>query len=118
FSAENKPNKSNFPDVDTLIFQREHDNNNLYSDASHTFVMPVTEDPFFFHLAMVEPANDFFVRDWTEAGGHDPGLEPSTHPVFYTSSDVWNELTNASGSPAVNDGPPHADPVPGENFAF
>ena len=80
--------------------------------------IPKSVDPFFFHIAMVDPVNDFFVRDWTDASGHDPGLEPSTHPVFYTSSDVWNRLTNDSGSPLNAAAPPHDNPQPGENFAF
>lgn len=99
FSADNEPAKANFPDVDTLVFLREHDNSNLFGDAAHTFVVPASVDPFFFHIAMMTPDNDFFVRDWTEGGNHDPGLEPSTHSIFYTSSDVWNALTNVSGSP-------------------
>jgi hypothetical protein len=118
FSADNAPDKSNFPDVNTLIFQREHDAHTLYEDASHTFPVQGSVDPFLFHIATVTPDNDFFVRDWTDGSGHDPGLEPSTHPVFYTSSDVWNELTNVSGSPATASAPVHADPQPGTNFAF
>jgi len=118
FSADNSPDQSNFPNVNKLIFQREHDAHSLYADVSHTFTVQATVDPFFFHIAMVTPDNDFFVRDWTDGSGHDPGLEPSTHPVFYTSSDVWNEPTNVSGSPAKTSAPMHADPQPGPNFAF
>ncbi len=118
FSAMNDPAAINFPDVDTVIFQREHDATKLYKDSSHTFTMPPSIDPFFFHVEMVTPDNDFFVRDWTDAASHDPGLEPSSKPVFYETSDVWNRLDNASGVPATNAEPPHADPQPGQNFAF
>jgi len=118
FSADNNPNKSNFPNVTKLMFQRESDANSLYSDATHKFTVQTSVDPFFFHIAMVAPENDFFVRDWTDGSGHDPGLEPSTHSVFYTVSDVWNELANVSGSPATTSAPAHTDPQPGPNFAF
>jgi hypothetical protein len=118
FSADNAPDKSNFPDVSTLIFQREHDAHTLYEDATHTFPVLSSVDPFLFHIATVTPDNDFFVRDWTDGTGHDPGLEPSTHPVFYTASDVWNKLADASGSPAKASAPAHDDPQPGPNFAF
>jgi len=118
FSADNSPSKSNFPAANTLIFQRENKSGTLYADASHTFTVQTSVDPFFFHIAMVAPENDFFVRDWNDGSGHDPGLEPSTHSVFYTVSDVWNELTNASGSPTATSAPAHADPQPGPNFAF
>ncbi len=50
-------------------------------------------------------APDFFVRDWTNGPGvtqHDGGVEPSTNPVFYASSDVWNQVTNTPYAP-VND---------------
>ena len=115
FSAENSPAASHFPDVDNLIIQRQHSGDSLQS--GNGFALK-SVDPFFFHIAMVEPVDDFFVRDWTEPGGHDKGQEPSTHPIFYTSSDVWNRLTNDSGSPGNAGAPPHADPQPGENFAF
>ncbi|HEV7504434.1 MAG TPA: hypothetical protein VGS07_05960 [Thermoanaerobaculia bacterium] len=118
FSADNAPDKSNFPNVDKLVFQREHDAHALYPDSNHTFPVGRSVDSFFFHLAMVTPDNDFFVRDWTDGSGHDLGLEPSTHPVFYTSSDVWNELTNVSGSPSAANAPVPSDPQPGANFAF
>jgi hypothetical protein len=118
FSANNAVEKSNFPDVNNLVFQREHDAHNLYTNTSHTSTVPKSVDPFFFQIAMVSPENDFFVRDWTDASGHDQGQEPSTHPVFYTASDVWNEITNVSGSPAAGSEPPHANPQPGQNFAF
>jgi hypothetical protein len=35
---------------------------------------------------------NFYVRDWTASStSHDMGQEPSTNPVFYTTSDVWNK---------------------------
>ena len=118
FSAANDPDKANFPDVDDVVFQRENDTHDLFTDSSHTSKVPVSIDPFFFHVEMVKPENDFFARDWTEAGSHDPGLEPSSHSVFYKTSDVWNRADNVSGSPATSAAPSHVDPQPGQNFAF
>lgn len=118
FSADNSPEKSAFPDAHSVVFQREHDAHTLYGDSSHTGTVQTSVDPFYFHVATVNPENDFFVRDWTDSTGHDPGDEPSTHAFFATTSDVWNELTNVSGSPASASAPPHADPVDGQNFAF
>jgi hypothetical protein len=62
---------------------------------------------------------DFFVRDWTNsATNHDTGSEPSTNPVFYETSDVWNQSTTTPEAP-VNDwvlgDPPDRG---GSNFAF
>ncbi|MEP7011863.1 MAG: hypothetical protein ABJC13_16185 [Acidobacteriota bacterium] len=118
FSAINNPSPMGFPDVDDLIFQREHDAQKLYKTAAHDFSIPFSIDPFFFHVEMVKPENDFFARDWTEAGSHDPGLEPSSHSVFYKTSDVWNRDVNVSGSPATTAAPSHINPQPGQNFAF
>ncbi len=118
FSADNAPSKSFFPDVTKLVFQRQNNAGTLYADSTHMSTVQTSVDPFFFHIAMVAPENDFFVRDWTDGSGHDLGQEPSTHSVFYTVSDVWNELTNVSGSPATTSAPAHADPQPGPNFAF
>jgi hypothetical protein len=116
FSAANNPNPAFFPEVDDLIFQREHDANGMLSGGKF---VPASIDPFFFHIETVTPDNDFFVRDWTDAApNHDPGLEPSTHSVFYKTSDVWNRADNVSGSPASSAAPPHVDPQPGTNFAF
>ncbi len=117
FSADNSPESAAFPAASKVVFQREHDAHTLY-DTTHTSSVQTSVDPFFFHVATVNPENDFFVRDWTDSTGHDLGDEPSTHPVFVYTSDVWNELTNASGSPATGSAPPHTDPVDGQNFAF
>ncbi|HXU33044.1 MAG TPA: hypothetical protein VN851_20955, partial [Thermoanaerobaculia bacterium] len=118
FTALNDPAPSKFPDVEDLVFQRFHDNVKIYKDAAKTFSIPFSIDPFFFRVQMVTPDNDFFARDWTDAGSHDPGLEPSSHSVFYKTSDVWNRADNTSGNPAGSDAPPHVDPQPGQNFAF
>lgn len=119
FSALNDPDPTKFPDVDNLVIQRAHDNDKLYKDNTLSSALAFFSiDPFFFRIEMTSPDNDFFVRDWTDPGAKDSGLEPSTHPIFYETSDVWNRADNASGSPAAAAAPPHVDPQPGQNFAF
>ena len=59
------------------------------------------------------------MRDWTDSAAvHDTGLEPSTHPVFYATSDVWNQRSNVAPS-FVSDQPQNEDPQnDATNFAF
>jgi len=63
--------------------------------------------------------SDFYVRDWTNtAADHDTGLEPSTNPVFYATSDVWNQRSNVAPN-FINDQPQNEDPQNNAtNFAF
>lgn len=79
-------------------------------------------DPFFFRTTEVDPATDFYVRDWTDdATTHDRGQEPSVRNVFYHTSDVWNVRTNDPLAFDANDRPQVQDPQPvaaGHNFAF
>jgi hypothetical protein len=63
--------------------------------------------------------SDFFVRDWTvSATNHDGGAQPSTNPVFWATSDVWNQNVTAPEA-FINDwvlgDPPSRS---GSNFAF
>src|SRR6185503_16136210 len=92
----------------------------LFADAAHTLQVPVSIDPFFVHVKDLPDDDEFYVRDWTGGGQHDQGQEPSTHPVFYTASDVWNRLTDAPGGFAgdapVNELPQEA--ANGLNYAF
>ena len=78
-------------------------------------------DPFFFKVTAIEApgASDYYVRDWTDSAAvHDTGLEPSTDPVFYATSDVWNQRSNAAPS-FVADQPQNQDPQnDAGNFAF
>src|SRR5207249_10223444 len=79
-------------------------------------------DPIFVRETSVQPADDFYVRDWTtDATHHDAGQEPSTNPSFFSTSDVWNRRENTVG-PLTNDQPPEQrDPreaSAGSNFAF
>ncbi len=69
--------------------------------------------------------DDFFVRDWTvSATDRDLGPEPSTNPVFWTASDVWNRATDSAGGPPFPNDTPVTDLVqvgtmtPVTNYAF
>ena len=71
------------------------------------------------YTVVTDLPSDFFVRDWTiNAGDHDTGIEPSTNPVFYETSDIWNQVSNTPYSPVsdwvLGDAPVRS----GSNFAF
>ena len=60
------------------------------------------------------------MRDWTAApSAFDDGSQPSTNPVYWTTSDVWNQSTNVASAPGP-DGYVRGDPASrtGSNFAF
>nr|MDP9122264.1 glycoside hydrolase [Acidobacteriota bacterium] len=123
FSADNTPDMALFPSG--VSYQREVNfaQHVLYDGPSHTFghEVQVSIDPFFFHVSETTPDQDFFVRDWTDATSHDPGLEPSTHSIFYTTSDVWNRVENLAGALSTPSAPQHEDPqdaMGGQNYAF
>jgi hypothetical protein len=120
FSASNTPDLSNFPQG--AVYQRNHDfaAKKLFAIDGVTIVEP-SIDPFFFKVTAIDTASgsDFFVRDWTDSAAvHDTGLEPSTNPVFYATSDVWNQRTNVAPT-FLNDQPQNQDPQNNAtNFAF
>jgi hypothetical protein len=64
--------------------------------------------------------SDFYVRDWTATPAFfDDGTQPSTNPIYWTTSDVWNQSTNVANAPGpdgyvLGDAPNRA----GSNFAF
>lgn len=121
FSANNTPDSANFPSG--VAYQRNADwaTNNLRNFAN-TANVNVSIDPFYFIVQQIPDDEDFYVRDWTDnLTTFDTGLEPSTHPVFYTTSDVWNRRSNAAGVFNANDQPQSQDPqiaTLGNNFAF
>jgi hypothetical protein len=120
FSANNTPDPANFPQG--VTYQRNHDfaAKKLFALDGVT-VVPPSIDPFFFKVTEIDPTSgsDFYVRDWTDSAVvHDTGLEPSTHPVFYAFSDVWNQRTNVAPT-FVSDQPQNQDPQnDATNFAF
>jgi hypothetical protein len=96
FSANNTPNLANFPSG--VNYQRNVNmaTATLLGNDGVTTV-PVSIDPFFFSYTTVDPSADFYVRDWTASPvSFDTGVEPSTNPVFYTTSDVWNQQSNVA----------------------
>jgi hypothetical protein len=123
FSAENRPDLANFPQG--VTYQRNHDfTTNKLLDLDNVTEVATSIDPFFFKVTEVPAAADFYVRDWTDsATSGDNGQEPSTHAVFYETSDVWNRQSNAPGAFNANDQPVNEDPQNGvgplgNNFAF
>jgi len=121
FSANNTPDPANF--APGVVFQRNHD------FTAHTLTdlagrpVAVSVDPFFFRVSGVAAVDDFFVRDWSDSPTvHDEGQEPSSNPVFFANSDVWNRRDNTAGAfDAASDRPAHEDPQEagiGNNFAF
>ena len=120
FSASNVPDLANFPQG--VTYQRNHDfvAKKLFALDGVTVVAP-SIDPFFFKVTAIDGpgASDYYVRDWTDSATvHDTGLEPSTHPVFYATSDVWNQRSNATPT-FVADQPQNQDPQnDAGNFAF
>lgn len=122
FSANNTPDTANFPSG--ITYQRNADwTVHQLRNLTNTANVNVSIDPFFFKVTGVAAADDFYVRDWTDSPtSGDTGLEPSTHPVFYTTSDVWNRRGTLPGS-FPNDQPDN-EPAGngagniGDNWAF
>lgn len=121
FSANNTPDLANFPNG--VTYQRNADwVSHVLKDLSNNPV-PASIDPFFFKVTGVAAADDFYVRDWTDnPTSGDTGLEPSTHAVFYATSDVWNRRGTLVG-PFPNDQPSNEDAGNGagnlgDNWAF
>ena len=122
FSASNYPDTNNF--YSGVQYQRYVDwsSHKLYADAGHTVPVTASVDPFFFHITELQPYQDFYVRDWTDSmSSHDNGEEPSTNGNWWTTSDVWNRLSNTTGAFNANDQPNQEnaqDATSGHNYAF
>jgi hypothetical protein len=84
----------------------------------------LSQNPSEMPSANQNPPVDYYVRDWTDSPtSGDTGLQPSTHPQFYTTSDVWNRQSNTPGGFNANNQPQNEDPKnglgsAGDNFAF
>ncbi len=99
FSGNNTPNNTNFPSGVTYQRFANFGTNQLFADAALTVPVGVSIDPFFFHVSALAAGDDFYVRDWTDSPtSGDTGVEPSTHAVFYATSDVWNRRGTLPGS--------------------
>ncbi|WP_262060961.1 sialidase family protein [Streptomyces sp. STR69] len=98
FCGYNQPITANFPAG--VTYQRNVDwagQRLLANDNTTTVTASV--DPFFVHWQPVALSDDYYVRDWTDnPTSGDNGVEPSTHPVFYATSDVWNRRGTLPGS--------------------
>lgn len=120
FSANNSPNNANFPNGVTYQRNANFGSNTLTNGVGGSVAVSI--DPFFFSAVNVVENRDFYVRDWTDsATDNDTGLEPSTDPVFYNTSDVWNRRSDAAGGFTASDRPSSQDPqfaAAGSNFAF
>jgi hypothetical protein len=123
FSGWNRPQSNWFPNGVTYQRFASFTTNKLYADAAMTVIVPPSIDPFFFKVTELAAADDFYVRDWTaDPLTGDTGLEPSTNPVFYATSDVWNRRGTLPGS-FLNDQPENEDAGNGlgnigDNWAF
>ncbi|MFQ5824967.1 MAG: hypothetical protein ACE5JB_13005 [bacterium] len=121
FSANNTPNNANFPQGVTYQRNANFTTNTLLA-LDNTTTVNISIDPFFFRVTELAEESDFYIRDWTDSPtSRDTGLEPSTKPAFYTTSDVWNRRSNAPAAFNANDQPQSQDPqisTLGNNFAF
>jgi len=123
FSANNTPDNANFPNGVTYQRNANFGTQTLLANDGTTPVA-VSIDPFFVRFVEVEADDDFYVRDWTDSPtSGDNGVEPSTHPAFYLTSDVWNRRQNKPGPFNANDQPTNEYPKmgpanAGRNFGF
>jgi hypothetical protein len=123
FSANNTPNNANFPNGVTYQRNADFGTQTLFANDGTTPVA-VSIDPFFVKFTDVAADADFYVRDWTDSPtSGDNGVEPSTHPVFYLTSDVWNRRKKQPGPFNANDQPTNEYPKmgpgnSGRNFGF
>ncbi len=76
---------------------------NIWASGTAPVSLPPASNNNIHAYTTVTPLDpDLFVRDWTTGSGvtqHDGGVEPSTNPDFYSSSDVWNQTTTTPYPP-------------------
>jgi hypothetical protein len=127
FSASNYPDPANFYTGAATVYQRYADfaSHTLYADAAKTTPVPVSIDPFYYVVTEEEEGMDFYVRDWTDSPmSGDTGVEPSTHPDFFSFSDVWNQQDATAYAPDPTTDRVLGDPAAygagnaGHNYAF
>ena len=123
FSTSNRPVLANFPLGVTFQRNANFGSQTLFAPDGMTPV-PVSIDPFFFELTELAREQDVYVADWTDSATlFDRGVEPSTEPVFYNRSDVWNRHANAPGAfdganRPQNELPKNGPGIHGRNFSF
>ena len=122
FCGFNQPVAANFPNGITYLRNADFPNQRLLGNDGVT-VRASSIDPFYVFFSDVVPADDVFVRDWTDSPtSFDTGVEPSIRPAFWATPDVWNRRGTAPGTFA-NDQPanePAGNGVGnvGDNWAF
>ncbi len=121
FCANNTADKANFPQDVTYQRNANFTTHQLLG-VDNTTPVDISIDPFFFKAAGTTGTSDFYVRDWTDSPtSGDDGAQPSTNPVFYATSDVWNRRSDNPGGFNASDQPQNENPQPftlGDNFAF
>jgi hypothetical protein len=122
FCGFNQPVAANFPNGVTYLRNADFPNQRLLGNDG-VAVRAASIDPFYVFFSDVAPADDVFVRDWTDsATSFDTGVEPSIRPAFWATPDVWNRRGTAPGT-FTNDQPPN-EPAGngtgnvGDNWAF
>jgi hypothetical protein len=122
FCGFNQPTLANFPNGVTYLRNADFPNQRLLGNDGVT-VRPASIDPFYVFFSDVAPADDVFVRDWTDSPtSFDTGVEPSIRPAFWATPDVWNRRGTSPGT-FTNDQPPN-EPAGngtgnvGDNWAF
>jgi hypothetical protein len=124
FAAFNTANNANFPNAVTYLRYANFTLHQLYADAGQTMPVADSIDPFFFHITEMTADQDYYVRDWTNTPtDHDTGVEPSTNPTYWYSSDVWNRATNTAGTQNASgwfptDNMQAGTGAKGDNYAF
>lgn len=124
FSSYNSLTSASFPAGITWLRNKTADGDPMprFLGVDGTTTVAPSIDPFFFRTTEIDPALDFYVRDWTDtASTRDHGQEPSGRANFYSTSDVWNRRTNDPFPFDANDRPRVQDPQPtatGHNYAF
>ncbi|MEU4291753.1 hypothetical protein AB0E63_26295 [Kribbella sp. NPDC026596] len=122
FCGYNQPVAADFPGNITYLRNADWANQRLL-DTDGITVIGNSIDPFYLHYNDTEPHEDFYVRDWTDSpASGDNGVEPSTHPAFWQTPDVWNRRGTSPGT-FPNDQPDNEPAgngagVVGENWAF
>ena len=80
FCGFNRRSPANFPNGVTYLRNADFPNQRLLGNDGVT-VRPNSIDPFYVFFSDVAPANDVFVRDWTDSPtSFDTGVEPSIRP--------------------------------------
>ena len=102
FSTSNVPNNANFPIGVTYQRNANFATHTLFARDGVTVVQP-SIDPFFFSLDGARGRRRLLRRATgpTARRAFDLGVEPSSEPVFYNRSDVWNRRDERARRPSM-----------------